>query len=144
MSVNMKEEEGPSCVFEVLAKKSKTEQSIDDAIDAYCPQRKYPDFFNPSEDGKKFWKLSWFDEQFLKLLTAIQRGSNIDELVVDKLIEFETDGIFSMQIFSAELCEMILVEKDSFLSSGLPVFRPNSMNNYGICDLQNSTSLIIF
>jgi hypothetical protein len=40
--------------------------------------------------------------------------------------------LFSFPVFSTQFCTELLDEIDSFEASGLPVMRPNSMNNYGV------------
>jgi len=41
-------------------------------------------------------------------------------------------GIYSLEIFTIEFCSALLEELAHFEASGLPVSRPNSMNNYGV------------
>eukprot|EP00617_Octactis_speculum_P007109 CAMPEP_0185775072 /NCGR_PEP_ID=MMETSP1174-20130828/81139_1 /TAXON_ID=35687 /ORGANISM="Dictyocha speculum, Strain CCMP1381" /LENGTH=366 /DNA_ID=CAMNT_0028462541 /DNA_START=369 /DNA_END=1469 /DNA_ORIENTATION=+ len=40
--------------------------------------------------------------------------------------------VFSLPMFTPSCCEMLLREVENFESCGLPVHRPNSMNNYGL------------
>ena len=42
------------------------------------------------------------------------------------------DGVYVFDMFSAEFCSMLLGELEHYEASGLPVVRPNSMNNYGV------------
>ena len=44
----------------------------------------------------------------------------------------ESAGIYSFELFSKAFCETFLREVDNYDASGLPVRRPNSMNNYGL------------
>ena len=44
----------------------------------------------------------------------------------------ESAGIYSFELFSKAFCETFLAEVDNYDASGLPVRRPNSMNNYGL------------
>ena len=41
-------------------------------------------------------------------------------------------GVFSFPLFTPEYCTQFLSELDNYYASGLPIRRPNSMNNYGI------------
>lgn len=40
--------------------------------------------------------------------------------------------MYSFELFSEEFCGLFLEELDNYYASGLPVHRPNSMNNYGV------------
>jgi len=40
--------------------------------------------------------------------------------------------VYSIPVFSARFCEMLCEELDHFDASGLPMGRPNSMNNHGV------------
>ena len=44
----------------------------------------------------------------------------------------ESAGVYSFELFSKAFCETFLAEVDNYDASGLPVRRPNSMNNYGL------------
>ena len=44
----------------------------------------------------------------------------------------ESPGIYSFDMFEPVFCDMYLEELDNYKASGLPIRRPNSMNNYGI------------
>jgi len=41
-------------------------------------------------------------------------------------------GVFTFPLFSDEYCDALIAEAEHFQRSGLPVRRPNSMNNYGL------------
>ena len=41
-------------------------------------------------------------------------------------------GIYAFDLLSSAFCEQLLCELEHYEASGLPVARPNSMNNYGI------------
>jgi len=52
---------------------------------------------------------------------------------IAKLLKKETDtGIYSFTMFTETFCRELIEEVESFESSGLPILRPNSMNNYGV------------
>ena len=44
----------------------------------------------------------------------------------------ESAGVYSFELFSKAFCDIFMKEIDNYDSSGLPVRRPNSMNNYGL------------
>ena len=41
-------------------------------------------------------------------------------------------GVYTFPLFSEEYCDALIAEVEHFQNSGLPVRRPNSMNNYGV------------
>lgn len=47
-------------------------------------------------------------------------------------VQEEAHGIYSFDMFQPMFCRMFLEELDNYYASGLPIRRPNSMNNYGI------------
>jgi hypothetical protein len=52
---------------------------------------------------------------------------------LDRVLKKETDtGIYSFQMFTEEFCRELVEEVESMEASGLPILRPNSMNNYGV------------
>lgn len=44
----------------------------------------------------------------------------------------DAPGIYSFEMFSPQFCSQLLEECEHYEKSGLPVTRPNSMNNYGM------------
>jgi len=48
------------------------------------------------------------------------------------LLEEVTPGVYAFPCVTPLFCDIFLEEADSYYASGLPVRRPNSMNNYGI------------
>jgi len=69
---------------------------------------------------------SKLDKNFL---AAIQDGS---EAALRSLLKEEAPRIYSFNLFSPELCQKLIEECEHYEKSGLPVTRPNSMNNYGL------------
>lgn len=67
-----------------------------------------------------------------ELLVAIEELRQGNETLMRSLLKVEVEGVYSFAIFSEAFCDTFLEELDAFYSSGLPVSRPNSMNNYGI------------
>lgn len=51
---------------------------------------------------------------------------------VHNLVSEVCPGVYTFEIFSEKLCEMIIEELHAYEASGLPKRRPNSMNNYGL------------
>mmetsp|Transcript_30410 Transcript_30410/g.51238 ORF Transcript_30410/g.51238 Transcript_30410/m.51238 type:complete len:463 (+) Transcript_30410:273-1661(+) len=93
-----------------------------DSIEAYRLLRKHPQLF----DTAAGWQDEWFDKD---LLSAV--ASNTPE-AWKSLFKWETDEVYSFPLFTAEFCTMFLEEVEHYQASGLPIQRPNSMNNYGI------------
>ena len=94
-------------------------------INAYKPHRLHPEIF----DGRVGWE-RWIHPP---LLAAIHHGQMTGSRTeIDALLRIETEGVYSFQILSDEFCDFFLEELDQYYSTGLPVYRPNSMNNYGI------------
>ncbi|PRP83370.1 hypothetical protein PROFUN_09398 [Planoprotostelium fungivorum] len=59
--------------------------------------------------------------------TAVEKGQE------SSFFHKETDtGIYSFNMFTEKFCRELIEEVDHFEKSGLPVMRPNSMNNYGV------------
>jgi hypothetical protein len=48
------------------------------------------------------------------------------------LCEEVAPGVYTFPLFSEEYCDALMAEVEHFQRSGLPVRRPNSMNNYGV------------
>jgi len=48
------------------------------------------------------------------------------------IVTEEAPGIFSFPVFQKDFCNRFLEELDNYKSTGLPIRRPNSMNNYGV------------
>lgn len=52
---------------------------------------------------------------------------------VDAIVREETETwVYSFDLFTDDFCQQLLEEVDHFQNYGLPVIRPNSMNNYGL------------
>ena len=73
-----------------------------------------------------------FDPKFLELVARIKEGIALDELLERDLLHKEVDDVYSFPMLSIEFCERFLEEMDNYFASGLPIKRPNSMNNYGL------------
>jgi ankyrin repeat protein len=56
-------------------------------------------------------------------------------LITSSLSEVVTEtspGVYTFEIFTEEFCQKLVEEMQHFERSGLPIKRPNSMNNYGL------------
>jgi len=89
----------------------------------YKPLQKHPELF----DVETGWKTEWFDQDFLFALRT-----NTDDAWARVVTEHLPGAVFSCKIFAPAFCQMLIEEVDHFATTGLPVRRPNSMNNYGI------------
>jgi len=75
-------------------------------------------------------KEEFFAETFVKAFRRYQETKEKDGLM--EILKKETEtGIYSFEIFNLEFCRQLIEETENFENSGLPVTRPNSMNNYG-------------
>jgi len=76
----------------------------------------------------------FFDKDFWEVVIE-KRGKVGDEKYKQELAALLTEvhpGIFTVRMFSEEYCELLVEEMNNFEESGLPLQRPNSMNNYGV------------
>ena len=46
------------------------------------------------------------------------------------------ERVYSFPVFTPDFCRRLLEELDNFLSSNLPVGKPNTMNKYGVSHAQ--------
>jgi ankyrin repeat protein len=87
----------------------------EDIISKY--QRLHEDLFAPQFD-KKFVMDSY--------LKALESGT------LSNIVKQECPGVYSFEILTPEFCQKLVEEMVHYEQSGLPVRRPNSMNNYGL------------
>jgi hypothetical protein len=97
---------------------------IDRIVDAYSKVRMNPELF----DGRKGWA-RFLDPALMEAISHSQMTGSRTQ--IDSLLREETPGVYSFQLVSEEFCNKFLEELDHYYSTGLPVSRPNSMNN---CD----------
>mmetsp|Transcript_21650 Transcript_21650/g.51719 ORF Transcript_21650/g.51719 Transcript_21650/m.51719 type:complete len:351 (+) Transcript_21650:65-1117(+) len=93
--------------------------------DRYKSMRKHPELF----DTEQGWRTDWFPDELIRFQNSI--GSGI-ESAVEQLVKEESSGIYSFPLFRVEFCNMLMEEMENYCDSGLPIRRPNSMNNYGL------------
>jgi len=99
---------------------------VQEVVAAYAPLRKHPALF----DAAAGWR-QWIDPALLDALDA-KNASALAALLREELEDTASSGVYSFQLLNDEFCKMFLEELDNFYASGLPIDRPNSMNNYGI------------
>ena len=86
----------------------------------YVPLRRDPRLFT------SLLRDEWITEEARAVTAAAWEGYLHDAVVR------ESAGVYSFELFSKAFCETFLAEVDNYDASGLPVRRPNSMNNYGL------------
>ena len=95
---------------------------IDRIVDTYSKIRMNPELF----DGRKGWA-RFLDPALMEAISHSQMTGSRTQ--IDSLLREETPGVYSFQLVSDEFCDKFLEELDNYYSTGLPVSRPNSMNN---------------
>lgn len=111
------------CVLALWLPADAQQPNVDRIIEAYKPYRKTEALF----DGVRGWE-RWIHPP---LLEAIRHGQLTGSRAkIDELLRVEVEGVYSFQIVNDDFCDTLLEELDSFFATGLPVHRPNSMNNY--------------
>ena len=96
-----------------------------DAASAYVPLRKHPELF--SQHG---WH-KWVHPPLLEAIEELKASGN--DTALRALLREEIPGaVYSFQLVSDSFANIFLEELDGYYASGLPIDRPNSMNNYGI------------
>ena len=102
------------------------------AVAAYKPLRLHPTLF----DAAAGWT-QWIHQPLLDAIEMFVQHKNSTALL--ELLREEVpasgkhaSGVYSFQLMSDDFCKMFLEELDNYYASGLPIDRPNSMNNYGV------------
>ena len=68
-----------------------------------------------------------------EIKSATEAGSGaIDCVKLRQLLRCEAPGVFSFPLFTDYYCRILVEELDAIAASGVPVDRPNSMNQYGV------------
>ena len=70
---------------------------------------------------------SWFAPSFAAALAAADPPAALRALA-----EEVAPGVYAFDMLSEAFCAKLLAELERYEASGLPVVRPNSMNNYGV------------
>lgn len=95
----------------------------------YTSLRRHPALFD-AQASAAGWPLAWLAPAVRTALQVGPSAARADALAA--LLEPESDGVWSIALFSTEFCRMFLEEVDSYRSTGLPTRRVNSMNRYGL------------
>lgn len=90
------------------------------AAEAYVPLRKTPALF------ESLLRDEWLAPTLMNVVQAARNGT------VHDAIRKEADGVYSFDLFQDAFSRALLDEVDNYFETGLPVRRPNSMNNYGL------------
>lgn len=90
----------------------------------YEALRRHPELF-----GGDWLSAGYVDPELVALAADAKAG---DAAAVRAGLEEVAPGIYSLPFFTSRLCDHLLDELDGYRASGLPIRRPNSMNNYGI------------
>jgi len=103
-----------------IAKRLVTSLGGMSAEEAYVAYRKTPALF------ENLMQKEWLAPGVDDVVAAAKRGE------VHPIIKKEAEGIYSFDLFTEKFCRALLDEVDNYFDTGLPVRRPNSMNNYGL------------
>lgn len=96
----------------------------------YSSLRRHSVLFAGPVSSEASWPpLSWFARGVQAALAQSGAGRSV---ALAALLEPESEGVYSFELFSAEFCKMFLDEMENYRSSGLPSRRVNSMNRYGL------------
>jgi hypothetical protein len=78
-------------------------------------------------EGAGGWHESWIDPSLWSALRPEAEASELTGLLTEI-----GPGVYTFPLFTETYCTMLLDEFDHYRASGLPITRPNSMNNYGL------------
>jgi hypothetical protein len=116
------EEEQKSRPYDISKAKKMQEARRKLIQELYVPL--HPHLYKLTED--------FFVPSFLEAVKAYHKSGK-DPSVLMRILKKETEtGIYSFEIFNLEFCRQLIEEVDNFERAGLPVMRPNTMNNYGV------------
>ena len=73
---------------------------------------------------------SWLAPSFAALFS--DDGATPSAATLRSVIDEVAPGIYAFDLLSESFCQLLLDELGNYEGSGLPVSRPNSMNNYGL------------
>ena len=79
---------------------------------------------------------SWLDERFIKALGLVSSNASVEKLKDEGLLEEIFPNIYSLPVFTSDTCNKIIEETENYLKfateRNIQVYRPNSMNKYGL------------
>lgn len=111
---------------------SRIDGLVDASIKEYRKFQKHPELFQAKSVGGQGWQEEWFNDRFVAVKTALTDAEKTTECsTINEFVKRECDDIYSFPFLSERTCELILEEMENYTASGLPTFRPNSMNKYG-------------
>lgn len=90
------------------------------AQEAYVPMRKEKKLF------ESLLRKEWLAPSVLEVVEYAKAGK------MHRDLRREADGVYSFELFNEAFGRALLDEVDNYFAAGLPVRRPNSMNNYGL------------
>jgi hypothetical protein len=109
---------------------------MEDYIQNHC---KCQDLFQAT------FKESWLDDRFLRTRNLVHSLTHsltptptptTQDLLTQGLIEEIFPGVFSLPVFTPTLCNLIIEEVEHYIdyaaTHDVAVYRPNSMNKYGL------------
>ncbi|KAL1521766.1 hypothetical protein AB1Y20_021420 [Prymnesium parvum] len=96
-------------------------------IKAYESKRRHPQLF----DSRAGWT-KWMSPSLVDALDVYRSSGGHNTTAILALLREEVEGVYSFDLFNEDFCDLFLEELDNYYASGLPIYRPNSMNNYGI------------
>ena len=106
-----------------------------DLVARYEPLRKHPTLFLPDQVS------TWLHPECKTLLAEISAAATSDDVgwtqaeavaAARRLVQEPVRQVYSFPLLSDEACEWLVEEVLHYQSTGLPIRRPNSMNNYGL------------
>jgi len=79
---------------------------------------------------------SWLDDRFKRILKLAAANAPVSTFFEEGLIEEIFPNVYSLPVFSPEVCKLIIDETENYLEyaarNDIAVYRPNSMNKYGL------------
>ena len=95
-------------------------------IATYRAKCRYPELFTGTFDA------AWLAPSLAAAFAAPSASASTVEAALRGVLEEVSPGIYAFDMLTHEFCDRLLAELEHYEASGLPVARPNSMNNYGV------------
>jgi hypothetical protein len=109
------------------SKEITAQEAINMYLESGC---KHQDLFQEN------FQQSWLDERFLRALEIVKSNGSMKKLMEEGLLNEILPNVFSLPVFTSEICNKIIEETESYLEfaaeRNIQVYRPNSMNKYGL------------
>ncbi len=87
------------------------DQQTEAVIQRYAKMLKHPVLFKP-------WQDDVFDPKFLELVDKVKSGMRLEDLIENKLLDKEVEGVFSFPMFKLDFCNKFLEVPPLALVSG--------------------------